>query len=346
MDTSTRGNRTLVTSLALSSELSRLAVQIWASVILLISFAGIICNAFLFLVIARSKRLRAGTGFLILNLVFACLLASTVNYPLHALMVVGKTFWFPLPGSVCNYTHYIMSITAYANNWFEAFLGINRFVATVCPHGFRSWTSARVCLVISIFCWTFGAVTTLPFCFGMGAQFLVSDFGQCRGLVTSSLGVALLSLNTYLPYGIVAIAIVPVLSKLFALQLAKWRSRMIARPEAIFGETSQQRALLRRRLTVARMLLLSFLFCLACNLPLSIASSFFTEAYGRIPLLSLWLRVFLVFQYAATPVIFFACNDDYRHNLRRLISNPQACSTPTKEAIELRTIPTSSMRHL
>ena len=175
----------------------------------------------------------------------------------------------------------------------------------------------KVCGFMIVLTWLISATTLLPFFFGLPSVglFSATPLGQCGGAGMGPVGVSLLSANTYIPYAFVTFATVAVLGKLLIRRIGGPRviaPAMIAPIDKASEaprlgmpsqrERKQLQLIFQKRVNLAKMLLLSFLFCLACTLPLPIVSGFYPWAYGRYPLLSLWLRILMVAQSALTPV--------------------------------------------
>lgn len=280
----------------------------WLSVMLVITVCGTVSNTVLLIIIGRSKRLRSGTGFLIFHLLATGLLMCGIHYPIHIVLVYGSNYWFTLPANICSYVYYLLIVTKYANNWFEAWLGVNRFVAAVCPLFYSNLTTPKFAVFIVAFSWLFSALTVLPYCMNYLGVFTVSLLGQCVMRSTSVTGIALQSFNSYAPYAVVCFATVAIVGKTL---LRKWHARVpqaapvIPAPVGLrWRKPILQRLLFHRRTNPARMLFLSFVFCVLCNLPTSVMTSIsFSAAFSSyVPLLRIYLHVCLLSQYAFTPV--------------------------------------------
>ncbi|OQV22756.1 hypothetical protein BV898_03193 [Hypsibius exemplaris] len=302
-------------------------LTLWFAVMLSISSIGILCNALLITVIARSQKLRSGTGFLILNLSFTCIAMCTLNYPVHVILVYGHHFWFTPHPNACTLAHYFTVMTTYANNWSEACLGVNRFVATILPHQYRTFTMWQACLSMGIFTWLIGALSLIPFCTREVGYFTTSSQGQCGLLATTKLGTWLVSFNSYAPYVVVGTAVLSILSKMARRKVRSVGVEPVVTCEKRSRTTDnarQQKLMYRRQINIAGMLLLCFIFNIATTLPMSLLNTFYYELYNRIPLLRLWMRIFVLIQYSFTPMIFFGCNKDYRQGLRNLTGHRAA----------------------
>ena len=182
-----------------------------------------------------------------------------------------------------------------------------RYIAIIHPHSYRNWVAPKACLVMITFSWAISVATMLPACFGEGGHFVASPgIGQCSLAPTSVVSYAFLSLSTYGPYVVVSLVLMRVVVR-----------TITRRSPGLFTRSSQvcdvagreiplpvvtQPLIIQRRFNVALMLLVSFLFCVACNLPTYITLSFYQSLFLKYPLLTVWLRLSLVSQYAFSSV--------------------------------------------
>jgi hypothetical protein len=280
------------------------SLSIWFSVLLIICIFGSVSNFILLFVIVSHKRLRSGCGILIGHLIATYLLMCSIHFPIYGFMLYGRNFWFTLPNNICKYVHYLQVISLYASNWTEACLAINRWIAIVFPHHYPAWTTLKVCLTMVTFCWVFSIVTILPFCFDMvGLLTASAKIGQCVLLARGYLGNLILMFNSYMPYAVVGVASLTIFAKILRSRILSQsrRAAVCHLNNARLARLPEQQ-LLAKRLNVARVLLISFLFCVLCNLPIPITASFFGAVFNRSPLLNIWLRICLLSQYAFNPV--------------------------------------------
>ncbi|OQV24149.1 hypothetical protein BV898_02099 [Hypsibius exemplaris] len=128
-------------------------------------------------------------------------------------------------------------------------------------------------------------------------------------LGTNFLGNFLLGFNAFTSYVIVGIVVLAVLGKIIWRRFAADRSSAVqvvaANEENIEAEqpqeTPQQRKAYMKQLRMAVILLASFIFCALCNLPRSVASSYFSQYTSHMPVLLLWLRLIVGIQFAFLP---------------------------------------------
>ena len=89
---------------------------------------------------------------------------------------------------------------------------------------------------------------------------------------------------------------------LVALKIITRRKLLVFPAPVVVDKVGQQQIMFRRQVKVAGMLLLVFLFNFIITLPMSLLNTFYFEAYTRLPLLRLWIRVLVMIQYSFTPV--------------------------------------------
>ena len=182
-----------------------------------------------------------------------------------------------------------------------------RYIAIIHPHSYRNWVAPKACLVMITFSWAISVATMLPACFGVGGHFVASPgIGQCSLAPTSVVSYAFLGLSTYGPYVVVSL----VLMRVVVRTITRRCTGLFSRSSQVCDVAGRkiplpvvaQPLIIQRRFNVALMLLVSFLFCVACNLPTYITLSFYQSLYLKYPLLTVWLRLSLVSQYAFSSV--------------------------------------------
>jgi hypothetical protein len=291
-------------SSSVSASISRSTLTIWFIVFFTVCAFGMVNNSILFVVIAGSRKLRAGSGLLILHLIATCFLMCGIHYPILAVFVYGQNFWFILPKNICNFIHFLLVTTTYAFFWTNCWLAVNRVIAILFPHKYVTWTTRKVSAFMIVSSWVVGAAGILPACFGIGGRLVLSTSGQCTYLPTSAVGNWLIGINAYTSYAVEGLACILILGKICLKRLAVRSARVengLAQTP-ITKEAVKKRLAFRRQLNFAGTLMLSVLFCALCNLPRSVASTFFFQYSSLVPSLLLWLRILVACQFAFVPV--------------------------------------------
>ncbi|OWA52605.1 hypothetical protein BV898_17053 [Hypsibius exemplaris] len=292
--TSRTDNDTRLPETALN--LKRSALTAWFAPFFAFSLLGILTNGILFTVIIRSRTLRSGAGVLILHVIANCFITSAIHNPIHGILVYGDNFWFARPRDICKYVHFLMGFTQFANNWAEASLAVNRLVAVVFPFAYKAWSTRKVTGIMIIICWFISTACLIPYLFEVGGKFYSTAQGQCTIEISDKLGGILTIIAVYLPYGIVGLISVLVVSVMYVRAL---RGRSQDRTPL---PGTRQAVIYRKRLIVTKMLLVSFLFDVMCTVPNPIILASFPTLYASSPLLRLWLRSCLALQFPVTPV--------------------------------------------
>ncbi|OQV25473.1 hypothetical protein BV898_00414 [Hypsibius exemplaris] len=295
-------------------------LALWFAVMIVLCVLAATFNVILLVILCRVKKHRSGTGLLIAHLLVTGILMSA-HYLVHALLVYANDAWhITRHVHTCTVVHYLLTGTMYANSWTEAALGVNRFIATTCPHRYKSWTGRNITLAMIGLCWAIAFGTVLPMCFGRLGRFYASPWGQCTLQTTSTAGTWIMSVNTYVPYVSVSIAVTAVVGQILVRRFTqRYHTAVDPMPAPrILRQKHQQRVHNKRQLRVAGMLLLSFLFTVLCNLPLPVMVGQYYKVYMGNPLFRLWLRVGFLLQYLGTPLIFLVCNRDYRRSFTQI----------------------------
>ncbi|OWA52612.1 hypothetical protein BV898_17060 [Hypsibius exemplaris] len=295
------------------SSIERSSLRVWFAIFLALSLIGILTNGLLFLVIIRSRTLRSGAGVLILHVITNCFITCAIHNPIHGILIYGDNVWFARPRNICKYVHFLLGLTQFANNWAEASLAVNRLVAIVFPFAYKAWSTRKVTLGMIVMCWLIAIACYMPYVLEVSGKFIVTKEGQCTVQVVGSVGVFLTFLAVYGPYGLVGLIIAVVFLFMYLRVCC-----LSQRPSGIVNpQQARQDVIYRRRLSVTKMLFISFLFDVMCMMPQAIFLTSFPRIYMEGPLLRLWLRTCLALQYPVTPVILFVCNDDYQSHLWR-----------------------------
>ncbi|OWA54434.1 hypothetical protein BV898_18838 [Hypsibius exemplaris] len=72
-------------------------LKLWFAVFISICMLGVLNNILLLIIISGTKKLRSGTGILILHLLVACLLMCVIHYPILGILIYGNNYWFANP---------------------------------------------------------------------------------------------------------------------------------------------------------------------------------------------------------------------------------------------------------
>ncbi|OWA52610.1 hypothetical protein BV898_17058 [Hypsibius exemplaris] len=283
------------------SSVERSSLRVWFATFLAFSIVGIFTNGLLFLVIIRSQTLGSGAGVLILHVITNCFITCAVHNPIHCILIYGDHVWFARPRDICKYVHFLLGLTQFANNWAEASLAVNRLVAMIFPFAYKTWSTRKV-----------------------GGKFYATEKGQCTIQIFGKLGGILTVVAIYVAYGIVGVIAVVVFLVMYVRSFRGHHGDSVQRPGP------RQVIVHQRRRIVTKMLLISFLFdvmCMyvMCTIPQPMILASLPAIYADNPLLRLWLRSCLVLQFPTTPVILFACNDDYRSHLWRWMRSMKTC---------------------
>ncbi|OWA54326.1 hypothetical protein BV898_18734 [Hypsibius exemplaris] len=298
--------------------------QLTAWFVLLITFSlfGIISNALLLRIIANHKKLRNDCSRLIIHLLITSLIMCGIHFPINAVVIYGKAYWFvAVPSNICTYIYSIQVATANASNWTEAWLAINRLVAIIFPYHYPKWVAPWPFRAMVAFSWGMGIATVLPIALGFAGSFVMSGLGHCAMLpgARSLVSIIFLGVSAYGPYIIVGVVLVVILGHSMTFRTVKVTAPADKQEVAQSAPTIQLRS---RRFRVARMLLVSFVFCLVCNIPTYALLSLGARVLVRHPLIFVWMRLSLISQYAFSPIIFLCFNQDYRAELRRIVTRP------------------------
>ncbi|OWA53948.1 hypothetical protein BV898_18372 [Hypsibius exemplaris] len=311
------------------------------AITLTISLIGVL-NNFLTLRVTWSAKLgKAGVSLLIFHFVFTNLLMCLVTLPAASFIVLAKRDGWFIAGNTCRFYTTLYSINVSVVNWSDAGLALNRFVALYLPHRYKAWTSAAVNAAIITCCWLISIGITLPFTVSAGGLGTVmSPLGQCQITAIGRLGTFLLAMVTYVPYAVSGAGSLLILWKCFGF--SRLRARDVAPDRS--GNPAAEYRRTRRRLNMAKMLVLTFLWSCICASPAYIITAMFASLYGTNPVSVMWGRTSTACQYAFTPCILLLSNAEYRRRLRDLMNGrgvlPSRADTSSRGGKAVSTRPT------
>ena len=268
----------------------------WIATTLAISFLGSISNVIVLVVTWPKSVRKSGFNLQIFHFVAANLFMCLLGIPISVYLVMVKRHGYHIPLDICNYIYPPLVTVNAVVNWSDVGLALNRVVALCAPHKYRAWSSKRgnVAMIASYWIISLAAVLLFPLHVG-GSKLAFTPLGQCTLVLGPPLGVFGLVIITYYPFAMTGACVVVILWKSFMLM--RERRRTVRQLE----EDRKYRAVLRR-LTLAKMLLLIFLWTALCAAPGFIITSSFPRLFTANPVSVLWFRTCAVCQFAFTPV--------------------------------------------
>lgn len=287
-------------------------LSLWFWCMVLLSLAGGISNGGLMFLILNTKKLRSGSGFLIAHLLFVdgtlCLV--------HELILTISTYYFapyaPLNDTFCRYTVFAFYTTINAANWTSLLIGVNRYIAIFYPHKYYLWSRKSVIISMMLTAWTVGIGCNLLGVFEIAAYFTPTrPWGTC--------GVIFIRKDLYQGFSTVGFT-----GPLLIVGGIYLYTMITVRCSSLNGQVMDQKVaaecnlranmVFRRRYRSAVMLFVSHIWYFVCLMPAPLASTLYPAEYTSNALLSLVLRVLMLFGYATIPVSEAALSEDYGRN--------------------------------
>ncbi|OQV12516.1 hypothetical protein BV898_13242 [Hypsibius exemplaris] len=284
----------------------------WIVITASLSLAGIFLNF-----AALSVTFWRGKAESIFNILMSHFVAINfaiclVNIPIHVFMVLAKHHGYKLQSYICGPIQFFFALGCAVCNWADVCLSVNRFVAIVFPHYYKWWTSKWVNLAMVALGWAVCTAAILPLAFGQAGSMPILAMGQCGFLPIGKSGALVTAVVSYIPYGIIASASLAIWFRILQLQRANNRIRT--------GDAMKRTVISRRRLVVARMLLMTTVWSAICNIPWGVIQFNFPYLYGTEPVSTLWLRTVQAIQYGFSPLVLYSTNEDYRRRFRMLLN--------------------------
>jgi hypothetical protein len=194
--------------------------------------------------------------------------------------------------------------TMHAEIWASLLLAINRYIAIALPHYYKkclSWNSLVTMIVLP---WLIGVGNTVPLYFGIGMNFsMVRPYGYCDARVIEVVyGTIWVTIGAYIPMVLMGV----VYLTLF-IRLAIRRYKMQGQIEHLSGRKKPKSRLKstknERQISMATMLVVSYLWFCLCFLPGPVLATSFHLIYVQDFMLALWTtRTIIICGYAVSPV--------------------------------------------
>lgn len=258
---------------------------------------GGMASLFLMGIIIQDRTLFTGGGFLIAHLQLVNAVVCLVHYPVSTIVLLGRHVlrWELSPG-ICNYLEFPHLVPISAYTLADAFLAINRFVAILFPHKYRSSVSGFVLGGTVIATWMIAFAIVIPGVFKIGVHFTFVIDGTCDSQIRSPLGFILISIGTWIPQIVAFLGY-------FALWVSigkAWRNNRARQaandgPQAIRSHQPST-----RRVRITKTLTAIFLLNFVC-----FYISPFVNHYGNVGVMfKIWQRMIHLLAHVVSPVRF------------------------------------------
>ncbi|XP_055337343.1 beta-1 adrenergic receptor-like [Paramacrobiotus metropolitanus] len=307
-------NRTVVSPTALT---------FWFSTTMTICLFGTVSIILLITVIISKKALRNGAGMLIFYLLCLELFQCSFMTPLKTITSFVIHQGIALPLIHCPTLQFFYIVTLQTRHWTELFLAVNRFVATIFPYQYKAWTGHRVIYSMIVLSVLIPALCNLPFYATDNPLFAkVPPVGNCgiRQSATQYYQIASV-IGTYIPLLLMGIIYVTLFVTISCRQKCLKKRRSECHVDSL---TAQRRV--KRRLAVAKILFMAYLWYLVCFLPIPLIGTFKRTLYSKYSYIVLWLVTGVVCGTVATPIFCSAMDSDYRNGIRKLLCTSKLLS--------------------
>ncbi|OQV14497.1 hypothetical protein BV898_11339 [Hypsibius exemplaris] len=264
----------------------------WSVLTSFITLTGVF-SCLVLLIATRPKRgSTRGINMLIFHFMAVHLIMCGLCLPGNVITVQMRAQNVTFPPHLCRCVQAIHVTCVSVINWSDAGLALNRFVALFYPHCYKAWTTKWANAGLVILSWLLSLLGLFFIIPGTAGQLTSNAMGLCVYIPAGSLGKAVTFLQ-YAAYGITGVLAFAILWKTCQ------RRKMV-------GQTvinHQNRRITLRRLKMANLLLLTYLWSAVCTLPWVAIVYVGLQRFGGDPVLSLWQRTCLAAQYAVTPCI-------------------------------------------
>ena len=291
-------------------------LRVWLSLLMVLSAVGTITNLALALVTISGiqnipKLQQSRTRWLITNFAVASIVQSFFMIPVLSVVFYRFSQGVPMPANFCNAVLIPGNIVIAASSWSEVCIAFNRFIALRFPRYYPFWKSGRVTVILILLSWIVACFVVTPIAFGFGGRYHPTSTGMCVNLTFTLAGSWLRLMVSVIPS--VTVGFIAMLVILFPVGVTMINlARQKEFPKGEDFRAVEQRATpafqrnnntQRHRLAAAKIMLLSFVFCCSCNVPLMVIPPSFPGLAVTMPTLGIWLRIPSSLQFALNPVI-------------------------------------------
>ncbi|XP_055348030.1 uncharacterized protein LOC129595106 [Paramacrobiotus metropolitanus] len=274
------------------------------SVFTIIAVIGVVLSATLFFTIILRSQLLTGSGILIAHQQLMHILLSGLSNPFY--IVVGWAVWLglPLTGINCTIVYFVCQVIICGETWTSLFLAVNRFIALLCPHHYRSISSTKAIVGFIIAAWCISVAINIPALLGIGSLFGLKqvDCGFIR-ITNPRLFDAVGALTVHLPLALQAV--------LYGIILAS-HCRKDTETQAV--------AAYKKRFVLFRLLLFSYIWYVASYLPFLIAVHGFPRFFFGNKVRSGWFLVSQQIGYTGSPVFLLLMNKEFGRTAKHCIA--------------------------
>ncbi|GAU99486.1 hypothetical protein RvY_10482 [Ramazzottius varieornatus] len=283
----------------------------WIAVTIALSVLGAILFIVLLLAVGRKRKLRAGAGILISNLLVSELLLTAIFFPLSSIAI-----YYSLTDSENDFfvndlaLNLVRVIIIYTFHWNSLFLAVNRYCAVLHPRFYqRQFASRRLLFGLVILSWIIGLAITMPTylkAVSDDSRFWFEDDGSSISNNSTRSKAARKSLtfmrNTvgaYIPAVLIGTLYITVFCRITVFYKGKKQSGATSLSCSVSPPTES--VVRQRRLVVAKMLFVSYWFLTLCFMTTPITYSFFPLTFLR-PEVQTWTRTLDVLGHTSNPV--------------------------------------------
>ena len=274
-----------------------LAALIWLFLTGLCCGLGCLANSLVLVVILKYQILRQGVGLVIAHLLVCHFIMASVNYPLIMSRVLATMSNVELSCELCHQQHPLFVAFNKMVNWSKGLIALNRLVAILAPITFRSWNKSYIQCAALIICWCSVLLFVVPPIFDVWDTYRMTFIGTCVLDTlpdTSHVYYLLFTFNAYSPIILITTATIIIVGK-FARDFPRLRV-----PLHNSASPKSQSVMSNRQKRISRMLLISFVLSLTCQL--STYTAMICGVMVKQPVMALYFFWLSLVQYCASPV--------------------------------------------
>ncbi|XP_055354788.1 G-protein coupled receptor 39-like [Paramacrobiotus metropolitanus] len=185
----------------------RPALLLWFWLVVCLSLIGTVFSVAVITIILSSKRLRAGSGVLLLNFLFSILLQCSVGMPMVTASATGIPLGNQSTNAYCRVAMFAFYICIKSVTLTDMMIGINRFVAICFPHSYPQWIRPLPLTVMVFLPWLLPVIMAVLLLYRVGGELKSAlPWGACVAQYTDTYSSFLsVFLGVFFPVGVLTV---------------------------------------------------------------------------------------------------------------------------------------------
>ncbi|XP_055348010.1 uncharacterized protein LOC129595124 [Paramacrobiotus metropolitanus] len=276
------------------------------------------CSLYILLVavLIRQSGHFTGSRLLILHQLIIEILMVAIHWPIWIATVAEGQQQRGVVRSLsfCQHYFFFYIINLTAVHYGLLGMALNRFVAIVFPHHYRTLSSKHMVLILIVFSWAMGFFCDFYVYLGAeGGFFPHPPYGVCNFNHPGGMYALVTVFRTYLPLSLTGLLYLTLFTKITVV----WYRQKKVIAERNQADDPKMRAFKRRALLARVLFVMTVIHCVSFNavpFVMTVMPWLFASQLSR-----QWVRFIFFSGFLSPPLVFFAMNQDCRRGVRKLL---------------------------